>query len=98
MHRPVAGHQCVEGSFRRGFVGQVVAVLGRIAGEPREHEGHGSLWLAGRKGGSTPRRASVGGSNRYHFRRPDLGRVWIGGEHVTADQRTAPRSCRHVDG
>nr|UCK92136.1 hypothetical protein [Citrobacter freundii] len=46
-HRPVAGHQCVEGSFERGFVGRVVPVLGEIAGEPREHEGHGSLLVGG---------------------------------------------------
>ena len=46
-HRPVAGHQCVEGSFERGFVGRVVTVLGEIAGEPREHEGHGSLLVGG---------------------------------------------------
>src|SRR3546814_18831995 len=43
-------------------------------------------WLAGMKGGSTPRRASAGGSSRYRFRRPNLGRIGIGGEYVTADQ------------
>src|SRR3546814_19759096 len=56
-------------------------------------------WLAGMKGGSTPRRASEGGSSRYRFRRPNLGRIGIGGERVTADQgaqRQAQR--RHVDG
>jgi len=48
-HRPVAGHQCVEGSFERGFVGRVVTVLGEIAGEPREHAGHGSLLVGGKE-------------------------------------------------
>ena len=46
-HRPVAGHQCVEGSFERGFVGRVVPIFGEIAGEPREHESHGSLLVGG---------------------------------------------------
>jgi hypothetical protein len=46
-HRPAAGRQCGEGSFERGFVGGEVPVLDEIAGEPREHEGHGISWLAG---------------------------------------------------
>src|SRR3546814_16998361 len=46
-HRPVAGHQCVEGSFERGFIRGEVSVFHEIAGEPRAHEGHGSLLVGG---------------------------------------------------
>src|SRR3546814_8983728 len=46
-HRPVAGHQCVEGSFERGFIRGEVSVFHEIAGEPRENEGHGSLLVGG---------------------------------------------------
>src|SRR3546814_18213548 len=56
-------------------------------------------WLAGMKGGSTPRRASAGGSSRYRFRRPNLGRIGIGGEYVTADQGAQRQGQRRpVDG
>ena len=50
-HRPIGfrrtGHQCIEGSFERWFVGREVPVLHEIAGEPREHESHGSLLVGG---------------------------------------------------
>src|SRR5690554_3896102 len=56
-------------------------------------------WLTGMKCDSTPWRALAGGSSRYRFRCPNLGRKGIGGKHVTADQG-AQRRCqrRHVDG
>ena len=45
--RPIAGHQCVERSFKRCFVGRVIAVLGEIPGDAGEHECHGSLLVGG---------------------------------------------------
>src|SRR3546814_18123104 len=55
-------------------------------------------WLAGMKCESTPWRDLEGGSSRYRFRRPNIGRLRIGGEHVTADQgATRQGQRRHVD-
>lgn len=51
--RPVrgfGGRQRGECSFERGFIRGEVPVLDEVAGEPREHEGHGNLLALKMKG------------------------------------------------
>src|SRR3546814_20814268 len=59
----------------------------------------GSLLSGGDEGRKHAKACLRGGSNRLHFRRPNPGRLGIGGEHALADG-VAPRSGEggHVDG
>src|SRR3546814_5933959 len=59
----------------------------------------GSLLSGGDEGRKHAKACLRGGSNRFHFRRPNPGRIGIGGEHALADE-VAQRfgECGHVDG